>query len=106
MIANKVKNEETGESLFYKMNLIVNKFLNKSLIFGGSILDDAQVLASVHAQQPVVIRYPKAKAVINMQLICRRILKLPVRKTMPKDGNYFDQVRKRLNNLDLEGKSA
>ncbi len=106
MVANRVRNEETGESLFYKMNLIVNKFLNTSLIFGGSIMDDTQVLASVHAQQPVVIRYPRAKAVINMQLICRRILKLPVRKPLPKEGNYFDKVRERLNNLDLGGKSA
>jgi len=106
MVANRVRNEETGESLFYKMNLIVNKFLNTSLIFGGSIMDDIQVLASVHAQQPVVIRYPKARAVINMQLICRRILKLPVRQSIQKDGNYFDRVRERLNNLDLEGKSA
>jgi len=106
MVANRVRNEETGESLFYKMNLIVNKFLNTSLIFGGSIMDDIQVLASVHAQQPVVIRYPKARAVINMQLICRRILKLPVRQSIQKDGNYFDRVRERLNSLDLEGKSA
>ena len=106
MVANRVRNEETGESLFYKMKLIVNKFLNTSLIFGGSIMDDTQVLASVHAQQPVVIRYPRAKAVINMQLICRRILKLPVRKPLPKEGNYFDKVRERLNNLDLGGKSA
>ena len=106
MVSNRVRNEETGESLFYKMNLIVNKFLNTSLIFGGSIMDDTQVLASVHAQQPVVIRYPKARAVINMQLICRRILKLPVRQSIQKNGNYFDRVRERLNNLDLEGKSA
>jgi len=106
MIANKVRNDEAGESLFYKMNLIVNKFLNTSLIFGGSIMEDNQVLASVHAQQPVVIRYPRSRAVINMQLICRRILKLPVRQSIQKNGNYFDRVRERLSNLDLEGKSA
>ena len=106
MVANKVRNEEVGESLFYKMNLIVNKFLNTSLIFGGSIMDDAQVLASVHAQQPVAIRYPRAKAVINMQLISRRILKLPIKQSLNKKENYFDRVRERLNNLDLEGKSA
>jgi len=106
MIANKVRNDEAGESLFYKMNLIVNKFLNTSLIFGGSIMEDNQVLASVHAQQPVVIRYPRSRAVINMQLICRRILKLPVRQSIQKNGNYFDRVRERFSNLDLEGKSA
>ena len=93
-------------SLLYQYWRTINKFLNTSLIFGGSIMDDTQVLASVHAQQPVVIRYPKARAVINMQLICRRILKLPVRQSIQKDGNYFDRVRERLNNLDLEGKSA
>ena len=104
MVANKVRNEEMGESLFYKMNLIVSKFLNSSLIFGGSILDDTQVLASVHAQQPVVIRYPRSRAVINMQLICRRLIKLPVNDGMLNNSNYFERVKERMNNLDLEEK--
>lgn len=102
MVANRVRNDEMGESLFYKMNLIVNKFLNSSLIFGGSILDDTQVLASVHAQQPVVLRYPRSRAVLNMQLICRRILKLPVNDTVYSNSNYFERVKDRMNNLDLE----
>ena len=106
MVANKVRNDEAGESLFYKMNLIVNKFLNTSLIFGGSIMEDTQVLASVHAQQPVVVRYPKAKAVINMQIICRRILKLSLKESFNKNENYFDRVREKLNSIDLEGDSV
>jgi len=106
MVANKVRNDEAGESLFYKMNLIVNKFLNTSLIFGGSIMEDTQVLASVHAQQPVVVRYPKAKAVINMQIICRRILKLSLKESYSKNENYFDRVREKLNSIDLEGDSV
>tara|TARA_B100000029_G_scaffold297281_1_gene290483 strand:- start:2399 stop:3292 length:894 start_codon:yes stop_codon:yes gene_type:complete len=104
MVANRVRNDEMGESLFYKMNLIVNKFLNSSLIFGGSILDDTQVLASVHAQQPVVVRYPRSRAVINMQLICRRLLKLPIHEGVFENSNYFERVKERMKNLDLEEK--
>ena len=33
MVANRVRNDEMGESLFYKMNLIVSKFLKVSCLF-------------------------------------------------------------------------
>ena len=69
-------------------------------------MEDTQVLASVHAQQPVVVRYPKAKAVINMQIICRRILKLSLKESYNKNENYFDRVREKLNSIDLEGDSV
>ena len=38
MVANRVRNDEMGESLFYKMNLIVSKFLNSSQISIAELL--------------------------------------------------------------------
>ena len=103
--------EEKGEKYFriVETKVLLRLIEEENAIIslgGGSILDDTQVLASVHAQQPVVIRYPRSRAVINMQLICRRLIKLPVNNLLENNSNYFERVKERMNNLDLEEKSV
>jgi len=53
MISNMVDHEENGESMFKKMNLMVQRFLNSSLVYGGSIVKDNLIQYSIQKQKPI-----------------------------------------------------
>lgn len=79
MVANMVKSEEEGESIYRKMDLMVKRFLDSKLIFGGAILRDNVVVETVRAQKPLVLEHPNARPVNSLKLITRNLLKLPSR---------------------------
>ena len=101
MVTNRTESEKVGHSLFNKMNLIVNRFLKSSILFGGTILEDERIGASVNAQQPVVHRYPNSKAVQNMQLLGLHLLKLPSINHELRT-NFFNRLKKQRKVIENE----
>ncbi len=88
MIANMVKNEEEGELLYKKMNLMVQRFLESNIYFGGSIPYDDQVQDAVRRQRAYVQEYPISKPANALKLITRNLLKLPAKDAAERIGLF------------------
>ena len=95
MIANMVRNEEEGESLFKKMNLMVQRFLESNIYYGGALLHDPQVGESIRRQRSIVLDSPICKTVNILKLITRNLLKLPEQDAADRVGLFerFKQYR-------------
>ena len=74
MTANMVASADEGEILFKKMNLMVQKFLNSRLQFGGSILRDDLIVRSVKIQKPFVLHHPNSGSTTAIRVLNRRVL--------------------------------
>ncbi len=90
MISNMVDHEENGESMFKKMNLMVQRFLNSSLLYGGSIVKDNLIQYSVQKQKPISLFYPNSVPVNSLKMITRRLLKMPITDVKKRDS-FFDR---------------
>jgi len=90
MIANMVKSYDEGEILYKKMNLMVQKFLNCDIDFGGSLLKDEIISKSVQMQTPFVIKNPNSAATKTLNLLKGKILKLPL-IDVSKRNNFFSK---------------
>ena len=62
MIANKVSNEEEGEELCNKLNIVVKRFLDLNLEFLGAVTMDMAVTKAVMQQKPFSMIYPNSPA--------------------------------------------
>ena len=102
MISNMVDHEENGESMFKKMNLMVQRFLNSSLVYGGSIVKDNLIQYSIQKQKPVSLFYPNSVPVNSLRMITRRLLKMPITDVKKRDS-FFDRF---MNYKDVGIKSA
>lgn len=90
MISNMVGKEENGESLFKKMNLMVQRFLDSQLIYGGSIVKDELVAQSIQKQRPLALDHPNSIPMNSLKMITRRLLKLPI-TDMSNRESFFDR---------------
>jgi len=79
LIVNMVDSEDEGESLYKKMNLMVQRFLKSDILYGGSILQDSFVSDSIRKQRPLVLEYPNSISVNALKMITRNLLRLPHR---------------------------
>ncbi len=77
MIANMVSSEEEGESLYKKMSLMVQRFLESEITFGGALLRDNQVVDSIRRQRPLVLEHPSSTPTHTFKVITHRLLRLP-----------------------------
>jgi len=71
---NMVNSNDEGEILFKKMNLMVQKFLDSRISFGGSILKDDMIGRSVRTQRPFVLEYPNSGSANAIRVLNRRLL--------------------------------
>lgn len=62
VIANKVGTKEEGQNLYSKLNTVVNKYLNLSIEYLGSVPQDSQLSKAVMQQEPVCLANPGAKS--------------------------------------------
>ncbi len=76
--ANMVNSADEGEILFKKMNLMVQKFLNSRIIFGGSIIKDEFIDRSVKTQKPFILSHPNGAAANAIRVLNRRVLQAAV----------------------------
>jgi len=91
LITNMVSSDVEGESLYKKMNLMVQRFLNGSLSFGGSILRDDTILSSVRQQSPLTLDYPNSNPAKALKMATRRLFQMPGSDSRSRAG-LFDRI--------------
>ena len=74
MTSNMVESADKGEILFKKMNLMVQKFLESRILFGGSILKDDLIGRSIKNQKPFVLQHPNSGSTTAIRVLNRRVL--------------------------------
>ncbi len=102
MVPNRVKTEAEGESIYKKMNLMVQKFLSSFIDYGGSIVEDEHLSRSVKLQQPLVLGAPNAPVVRTLKLLNRKLMGIPINQEHAK-SSFFDRfiANRRLNAEEL-----
>ena len=98
LVTNMVGSEDEGENLYKKMDLMVQRFLNSKIVFGGAILRDENVQDAVRRQAPVVIEYPNSRPSNSLKLMTRNLLKLPS-KDASERVSLFQGVRENRNTM-------
>ena len=94
MISNRVGSEAEGRSLYEKMSVVVDKFLNIQPEFLGIIPQDDSISKAVMVQKPITIAYPNSQAAKAMQLIAAKLCngaETEVRKGIT--GLFSDMIR-------------
>ncbi len=86
---NMVNSADEGEILFKKMNLMVQKFLDSRIVFGGSILKDDAIARSVRIQKPFILTHPNGRAANAIRVLNRRLIQAPVDHN---NKNIFDRL--------------
>lgn len=83
MISNRVRNEAEGKSLYDKMSIVVDKFLNIQPEFLGMIPQDDNISRAVMMQKPVTLAYPNTPAAKALEVIAASLcdtMTTPVKK--------------------------
>ena len=91
MISNSVDSDESGWSLFKKMNLMVQRFLSSEIVWGGSLLKDEEYASAVRKRSPLAIDSPQSSSISHMKVILRHILELKTDSLSNKNSNLFDR---------------
>ncbi len=73
MISNRVGSETEGRSLYEKMSVVVDKFLNIQPEFLGIIPQDDMISKAVMVQKPITMAYPGSPAAKAMQTIAEKL---------------------------------
>ena len=74
MIANRVGKEADGQTLYKKLNSVVQRFLKLPLTYLGCVPYDSQLSDAVMQQMPVSLKNPAAKSSQAYERIARSLL--------------------------------
>jgi flagellar biosynthesis protein FlhG len=91
LVVNMVENIAEGKSLYRKMDLMVNRFLNSNIYFGGCIKEDSNIKDSIRTQVPLAIKYPNADSTQIIKSITRNIINIPIDEKRSKI-KFFDRI--------------
>lgn len=82
VIANRVNKVVEGQSLFAKLEVVVNRYLKLPIGYLGAIPWDPQLSDAVMQQKPVSLSYPNAKSSIAFEEIAAKLMgeEKPVKK--------------------------
>ncbi len=73
LVVNRAYNRVEAKSVFTRLNMIIRKYLNKTIIDFGYILEDRTISESIAARQPVTLLNPNANASRCINEIVARI---------------------------------
>lgn len=73
LVVNRTRSKVEANAVFKRLNTIVHKYLNKTIIDYGYILDDRAVNKSITARQPIILLDPTAKASRCIKAIAGKI---------------------------------
>lgn len=76
VVVNMVKNKSDAEGVFNKLNLVCEKFLDRSLEVIEFIPDDSALEKSVRKQKPVYLEYPRSEVSNAFKKLGTKIEKL------------------------------
>ena len=86
MIANKVESKGEGQSLFHKLNAVVNRYLGLPLTYLGEIPADGQLSKAVMQQMPVSLQTPQAKSAQAFEMIAAKLMDKEIAGEVKKRG--------------------
>ena len=73
MVANRIKTKEEGDTLYTKLGLVVDKFLNLKMEFIGAIPDDPNCGKAIMQQQPITLAEPRSASVKAIKAIAEKL---------------------------------
>jgi flagellar biosynthesis protein FlhG len=77
LIVNRVKSFTEGASIYSKIKMASDKFLNTEINLLGYIFEDHQILReSIKQRKPAVESFPKSKLALNIKDIASKVLKI------------------------------
>lgn len=76
VIANKVDSADEGQSLFNKLNAVVNRYLHLPISYLGAVPQDQQLVKAVMQQSPVSMQSPNAKSAMAYETIAGRLMNI------------------------------
>ncbi len=91
LIGNMVNHADEGDILYKKMNLMVHKFLNSQIYYGGALLKDDMVAKSVKKQKPFILDHPNGLAANGVRAMIRRLMQ-SLRNNGFGNKNIFERV--------------
>ena len=74
VVANRVQNQDDGENLYNKLNVVVSKFLDVNLEYLGMIPIDNNMSKAVMQQKPISMAYPNSAGAKALEQIAVGLL--------------------------------
>lgn len=88
MISNRVSSPAEGQSLYEKMSVVSDKFLNIPITYLGSVPLDDQISKAVMRQKPVSVLNPDAPSSKAIKLIAETLLDMDREEVSEKRGMF------------------
>lgn len=88
LMVNFTHDEEEGASLFNKLNLMTERFLQRKIIFGGAIPETMAVAQSVKKQLPMLLHQPNALPMHSLRNLARKLFRIPLIEPQKKGGLF------------------
>lgn len=86
MVSNRVRNEAEGRTLYEKMSVVSEKFLDVDLEYVGSVPMDDQISMAVMRQKPVSVINPDAASARAIKRIAENLLEIESDATKERGG--------------------
>lgn len=93
LLVNLAKNRDQADEVAHKIKLVVENYLAMDIDMLGYLPVDAHIPQAVAQQKPLLVAHPRSPAALNLEMIARRLLRLPVPKS--DRGSIFHQVFRR-----------
>ena len=85
LVANRVESKSEGESIYRKMKLMVERFLNSRITYGGTINEEPLIEETVKQQKAILLEHPGSHVARNLKVIAKNLYSL---QTNNKDNEY------------------
>ena len=86
LVANRVTKEAEGQTLFTKLNAVIERYLKVPMTYLGCVPEDGQLSKSVMQQVPVSLHNPGAKSTMAYERIAAKLLDKEEAERQPKRG--------------------
>ena len=74
VVINRALDKEEGESIFFKLNSVANRFLNMNLAYLGCVYEDRKLLEAVRSQEPVIVKFPSSDVAFSIKKIGDKLM--------------------------------
>ncbi len=94
VIANKVSDVTEAETLYAKLEAVVNRYLKVPITYLGMIPQDAQLEKAVMQQTPVSLDNPRAKSAVAYAVIAAKLMNKELNQNLTKRGmaSFFAHI--------------
>ncbi len=98
VVANSTNSDDEGIMLYNKMNLIVKKFLNDSIRYGGTIQHSHHIRNSVRNREPFTLHHSKSHINDELNTVLKNVAQTAF-QSGDRSENFFSRLKtKRWNN--------